>query len=281
MKSKIVNHKKDDAVSPVIGVMLMIVVTVVIAAVVALFAGNVVTSTEAAPVVVMEMNAYQGSPDENSKLVMSTRGGDPLELAKLKVVVSDSTGNYDLSFVGLDQRGLGDHLEIGEKLTVFTLDNIATVASSASGGEITEVVTQMKSDFKVGKKLHVMVTFNENAVIFEKDIVIKAGTETPVSYSISFDTLDDTITWQYSSPSVPVENPMTIENGYYVSGWIEGGGSLACVEFGVPNDPENNISIKGLGVNNMADIKFNGVSITGDDPIKITKDGTITIELES
>jgi len=46
--------KKDDAVSPVIGVMLMIVITVVIGAVVALFATNVMSSTEAAPVAVLE-----------------------------------------------------------------------------------------------------------------------------------------------------------------------------------------------------------------------------------
>ena len=45
-------HKKtDDAVSPVVGVMLMLVVTIVVAAVVALFASGVVTDVKTAPTV--------------------------------------------------------------------------------------------------------------------------------------------------------------------------------------------------------------------------------------
>jgi len=46
--------QKEDGVSPVVGVMLMLVVTIVIAAVVALFATSVVTDTQAAPVAVLE-----------------------------------------------------------------------------------------------------------------------------------------------------------------------------------------------------------------------------------
>jgi len=46
--------KKDDGVSPVVGVMLMLVVTIVIAAVVTLFATGLTTSAEAAPVAVLE-----------------------------------------------------------------------------------------------------------------------------------------------------------------------------------------------------------------------------------
>jgi len=41
----------DDAVSPVIGVMLMLVVTIIIAAIVSSFAGGLGSSTEAAPTV--------------------------------------------------------------------------------------------------------------------------------------------------------------------------------------------------------------------------------------
>ena len=46
MKADVILKKKEDAVSPVIGVMLMLVVTIVIAAVVAAFAGGLATETE-------------------------------------------------------------------------------------------------------------------------------------------------------------------------------------------------------------------------------------------
>ena len=48
-------EQKEDAVSPVVGVMLMLVVTIIIAAVVAAFAGGVMTSTEKAPTAVLDV----------------------------------------------------------------------------------------------------------------------------------------------------------------------------------------------------------------------------------
>ena len=50
-----ISKKSDDAISPVIGVMLMLVVTVVIAAAVTIFATGVVGETEAAPVAVLDV----------------------------------------------------------------------------------------------------------------------------------------------------------------------------------------------------------------------------------
>lgn len=53
-----IQKKSDDAVSPVIGVMLMIVITVVIAAVVTAFATGMVTDTEPAPTAVLDVKIY-------------------------------------------------------------------------------------------------------------------------------------------------------------------------------------------------------------------------------
>ncbi|WP_421909982.1 type IV pilin N-terminal domain-containing protein [Methanolacinia petrolearia] len=47
--------KNEDAVSPVVGVMLMLVVTIIIAAVVSGFAGGLVDSTESAPSITMDV----------------------------------------------------------------------------------------------------------------------------------------------------------------------------------------------------------------------------------
>ena len=49
-------ENKENAVSPVVGVMLMLVVTIVIAAVVAVFASGVITSKEVAPTAVMNVS---------------------------------------------------------------------------------------------------------------------------------------------------------------------------------------------------------------------------------
>jgi FlaG/FlaF family flagellin (archaellin) len=49
MKRRTDMKERDDAVSPVIGVMLMLVVTIIIAAVVSTFAGGIMTSQEPTP----------------------------------------------------------------------------------------------------------------------------------------------------------------------------------------------------------------------------------------
>ena len=53
-----IKKKSDDAISPVIGVMLMLVVTVVIAAAVTIFATGVVGETEPAPVAVLDVEIF-------------------------------------------------------------------------------------------------------------------------------------------------------------------------------------------------------------------------------
>ena len=53
-----IKKKSDDAISPVIGVMLMLVVTVVIAAAVTIFATGVVGDTEPAPVAVLDVEIF-------------------------------------------------------------------------------------------------------------------------------------------------------------------------------------------------------------------------------
>ena len=76
MNADIILKKKEDAVSPVIGVMLMLVVTIVIAAVVAAFAGGIATDTEPTPNVVLTADAYV------NQLTLQSLSGDRLEIFK-------------------------------------------------------------------------------------------------------------------------------------------------------------------------------------------------------
>jgi FlaG/FlaF family flagellin (archaellin) len=92
--------KKDTAVSPVVGVMLMLVVTIIIAAVVASFAGGLVTTTEVAPNAVLDVNindAVLVDSDSNiyaPDFTIDHLSGDSLNTADLKINVkwTNSTG---------------------------------------------------------------------------------------------------------------------------------------------------------------------------------------------
>jgi len=80
-------RKKDteNGVSPVVGVMLMLVVTIIIAAVVSAFAGGLGTGTSKAP----EMS-IQGTFSQSSGLTMTHTGGDSLVTKDLQILVRKS-----------------------------------------------------------------------------------------------------------------------------------------------------------------------------------------------
>ena len=92
-----IQKKSDDAVSPVIGVMLMLVITVVVAGVIAAFGTGMVGETESAPNVVLDVKIleyYQalpgstlydsGGPDFQIRHV----SGDPLDTGDIEIQMS-------------------------------------------------------------------------------------------------------------------------------------------------------------------------------------------------
>lgn len=77
-------EQKDDAVSPVVGVMLMLVVTIIIAAVVAAFATGLSSSAEAAPVASLTVK-IPTSDGVVSDFQIIHNSGDPLPTKDLKI----------------------------------------------------------------------------------------------------------------------------------------------------------------------------------------------------
>lgn len=79
----------EQAVSPVVGVMLMLVVTIIIAALVSAFAGGMANSQKAAPSMVLE-----GTYSQSTGMTISHAGGDPIALSKVqfRTVPSDLFG---------------------------------------------------------------------------------------------------------------------------------------------------------------------------------------------
>ena len=91
---------KEDAVSPVIGVMLMLVVTIIVAAVVTAFAGGLGTSVEKAPNAVLDVKIYSAHDIAGSMgmlydgkgyapdLTVTHMSGDPIDTADTKFIFS-------------------------------------------------------------------------------------------------------------------------------------------------------------------------------------------------
>ena len=86
--------KCEDAVSPVVGVMLMLVVTIIIAAVVSGFAGSLVTSQKAAPTLAMDVKIVNTGTYLGSGFYASVTGvSTPIPSNSLKIVTTWTTTN--------------------------------------------------------------------------------------------------------------------------------------------------------------------------------------------
>ena len=144
MKADVILKKKEDAVSPVIGVMLMLVVTIVIAAVVAAFAGGLATETEATPIVVLDADVYETS----SKLVLRSLSGDNLNAADTSIKVNS--------------------LE-GAPLATGKL----TVSGYLTPG-MTDTITLSDSGIKAGEYVEVVVLYEGKHIVLSKEVLVKA-----------------------------------------------------------------------------------------------------------
>jgi len=80
----------EEAVSPVIGVMLMLVVTIIIAAVVSAFAGGLSSGTEKAPQASIEVSLMCGIDDgmggSTDKMLFKHLSGDPIPTKDLAII---------------------------------------------------------------------------------------------------------------------------------------------------------------------------------------------------
>jgi len=101
--SKIFNNalfeakERESAVSPVVGVMLMLVVTIIIAATVSAFAGGLVGTSEKAPTAAFDVkielahvldHTYMDSEYDTRIMTISHLGGDPIDTSRMKIITT-------------------------------------------------------------------------------------------------------------------------------------------------------------------------------------------------
>ncbi len=90
--------KNDEAVSPVIGVILMVAITVILAAVIAAFVFGMGTPTKA-PQVQLKFTATSNVSGVNGSLKISHDGGDPLVLKDEKITIKNAVDDSIISGV--------------------------------------------------------------------------------------------------------------------------------------------------------------------------------------
>jgi archaeal type IV pilus assembly protein PilA len=98
-----------DAVSPVVGVMLMLAVTVMIAAIVSTYAGGFSGSAEKGP-----QSTIQATPDIGlHRIYFEHNGGDPFMLSSIKVILRANDNKTSLSLIDAGGSLVKNFTEVG------------------------------------------------------------------------------------------------------------------------------------------------------------------------
>ena len=201
-------EQKDDAVSPVVGVMLMLVVTIIIAAVVAAFASGVTADVEKAPNAVLDVKIYENymSGDYSyPSIQVKSIGGEPISTEDM-VIKFSWTGNdgkdYSASYSGgkmFNYKDYNGRSAPVDAMAVMPLDGDIRDEYSSWYGNVTisngDVLQTMgllddyegydsfdrsfslifgdeaAKTIKKGQKMHVVIMWNDYA-IFDKEVIV-------------------------------------------------------------------------------------------------------------
>lgn len=148
---KIKTNRSENAVSPVVGVMLMLVVTIIIAAVVSSFAGGLSESTSTTPQAIMDAELKY-----HDALTLNHKGGDSISGSNVNVVATVKSGLYaDMVYnVNLDNATLSN----GEKLKGSTVQTGTTITNMSWNNDIFNVITDYgRMEPKLGDLVEIVV----------------------------------------------------------------------------------------------------------------------------
>jgi len=146
--------RNEDAVSPVIGVMLMLVVTVVIAAVVVMFSTGLAGSTETTPTALFEVS-YTGTwnGDMGSELAnvgLRHKGGDVIPLKDLQITLESRGGPNSgivLTHQASDAKTKKD-MNVGDYIPASDSDKDLFNTKKGEYTTAVETITKYKDQYK-------------------------------------------------------------------------------------------------------------------------------------
>ena len=110
--------RNEDAVSPVIGIMLMLVVTIIIAAVITGFATDLTADTESTPMAVFDV-AYinpSAKSDGVDSIGFKHKGGDAIPLNDLVITVEQIGGGNDGFVISYNPSNVKSQVDYGISL---------------------------------------------------------------------------------------------------------------------------------------------------------------------
>ena len=198
-------EQKDDAVSPVVGVMLMLVVTIIIAAVVAAFASGVTADVEKAPNTVLDVKIYEkytttsmGFKNVYPSIQIKSIGGEPISTEDMVIKFSwtgDDGKDYSASYSGGKTFTLSTYTIPAMAVMPLEGDLLTTYSAwygnvTISNGEVLQTMGLFESWYggnnnsfkaifgddgaetiKKGQKMHVVIMWNDY-VIFDKEVIV-------------------------------------------------------------------------------------------------------------
>jgi flagellin-like protein len=140
---KIFRRKDEEAVSPVIAIILMVAITVVLASVLYVWVMNLAdTGEEAAEFPTITVTIKRSVGEDENRMIFSHTGGDPIKWEDYRIIIRNSSAT-ETDTVTLSS--LVGELKLGEPV-IFT-DN-ATAAAALTGGKS---VVFGSFDFTVGQ----------------------------------------------------------------------------------------------------------------------------------
>ncbi|MBP3443944.1 MAG: type IV pilin [Methanocorpusculaceae archaeon] len=158
------NQKKsEDAVSPVIGVMLLLVVTIVIAAVVAVFASGVGADAEPAPATAVDVVEIIGGGSSNRAVILSCIHGESLDLSKISMKISytNNRGYGKKSYeIEMPRGTLSGTLYPGDTKKIRDEYKSLPNANKAGVGDVVDVIVYYGNHVLVEKKMSVIEVDN-------------------------------------------------------------------------------------------------------------------------
>ncbi len=191
--------QNESAVSPVIGVMLMIVVTIIIAAIVSAFAGDMSGGQSTTPVASISCSIVK--PDaNNATLTMTHLSGDPINTRNTRIIVGykDANGNplqtrtsgSSVSILNFDGETIsvtvpyladpkvGSLDSTGDKLTAINYGkyvwNTGQVITTGNAAGFAAIIGKTPANVAVGDTFNIkLVDTNSQKTIFEKDVSVR------------------------------------------------------------------------------------------------------------
>lgn len=137
MKQKHTTSKKEDAVSPIVGVMLMLVATIIVAAIVAAFAGGMAAEVDSSPNIIIT-----GTYSQTDGLILKHVSGDSVSGADIYVRPADgfSTSWHKLSWKSAsitesEVWSAGDIITVPAKMIQKATDGAPKSGSGSPGSE--------------------------------------------------------------------------------------------------------------------------------------------------